>query len=210
MLSCNLAEILTIVSAPLIGLAMPLLPIHILWINLVTDGLPGIALTAEPAEKNSMKQAPKPPKEQLFAGGMLGRISLSALVMTAVVLFAQYQASSWGYSVESQQTLVFTLLCFLQLLNALSVRFNVQSLFNKKLFANFRMWLAVISTVALQFAIIYIPQLQNILKTTALDATLFELIACCMGIYLAVLEMSKIYYRQKEKNTLIHRTKQLA
>jgi Ca2+-transporting ATPase len=208
-LSCNLAEILTIVSAPLIGLAMPLLPIHILWINLVTDGLPGIALTAEPAEKNIMKQAPRPPKEQLFAGGMLGRIITAAIAMSIVVLFGQNRASNLGYNIESQQTLVFTLLCFLQLLNALSVRFDVQSLFNKKLFSNSRMWLAVVATVALQFAIIYVPQLQTIFKTTALDAVLFELIAYCMGVYLAVLEISKIYYRQREKKRLIKRTNEV-
>lgn len=208
-LSCNLAEILTIVSAPLLGLAMPLLPIHILWINLVTDGLPGIALTAEPAEKNIMKQAPRRPEEQLFAGGMPGRIIIAAIAMTLIVLYAQGRASSWGYKVESQQSLVFTLLCFLQLLNALSVRFDVQSLFNKSLFSNYRMWLAIIVTVGLQFAIISLPQLQPIFKTTALDAALFELIAYCMGVYLAILEISKIYYRQREKKKLIKRTNEV-
>lgn len=208
-LSCNLAEILTIVSAPLIGLAMPLLPIHILWINLVTDGLPGIALTAEPAEKNIMKLAPRPPKEQLFAGGMSGRIIIAAIAMTLIVLFAQNRAASLAYSIESQQTLVFTLLCFLQLLNALSVRFDVQSLFNNKLFSNWSMWLAVLATVGLQFAIIYVPQLQILFKTTALDATLFKLIAYCMGTYLAILEVSKIYYRQREKKRLIKRTNEV-
>ncbi|MEX2379375.1 MAG: cation-translocating P-type ATPase C-terminal domain-containing protein, partial [Vicingaceae bacterium] len=172
-------------------------------------GLPGIALTAEPAEKNIMKQAPRPPEEQLFAGGMPGRIITAAIAMTIIVLFAQNRADSLAYSIESQQTLVFTLLCFLQLLNALSVRFDVQSLFNKKLFSNFRMWLAVLATVALQFAIIYVPQLQTIFKTTALDAVLFELIAYCMGIYLAVLEISKIYYRQMEKKRLIIGTKKV-
>lgn len=208
-LSCNLAEILTIVSAPLLGLAMPLLPIHILWINLVTDGLPGIALTAEAAEKNIMRQAPRPPEEQLFAGGMPARILIAAISMTILVLFAQNHAATLGYDIISQQSLVFTLLCFLQLLNALSVRFDAQSLFNKKIFSNFRMWLAIISTVALQIAIIGLPQLQSVFKTTALDAALFELITYCMGIYLAVLEMSKIYYRQREKKRLIVENKKV-
>src|SRR5690606_27818725 len=73
-LSCNMSEILIILLAPLLGFITPLLPIHILWINLVTDGLPGIALVAEKAEKNMMRLPPRSPKETLLGGGLLPRI----------------------------------------------------------------------------------------------------------------------------------------
>ena len=69
-LSCNTAEILTVSLAPLFGLPLPLLPIHILWINLITDGLPGLALAAEPAEEKVMQRPPRPAGESIFAGGM--------------------------------------------------------------------------------------------------------------------------------------------
>src|SRR5690606_8602630 len=80
-LSCNFGEILVILFAPMLGLAIPLLPIHILWINLVTDGLPGLALAAEPAEKNTMERPPRHPDENLFAGGLAPRIVLTGMLM---------------------------------------------------------------------------------------------------------------------------------
>ncbi|MDB5245644.1 MAG: Ca2+-transporting ATPase [Segetibacter sp.] len=86
-LSCNLGEILTIFFAPLFGLAIPLLPIHILWINLVTDGLPGLALVAEPAEKDIMNRPPRLPKENLFAGGLIPRILLTGTLMAVAAIF---------------------------------------------------------------------------------------------------------------------------
>ena len=93
-LSCNLGELLTIFFAPILGLTFPLLPIHILWINLVTDGLPGIALVAEPAEKDIMNRPPRPPKQNLFAGGLILRILLTGTVMAAGAIFIQW----WAYS----------------------------------------------------------------------------------------------------------------
>ena len=86
-LSCNLGEILTIFLAPLLGFAIPLLPTQILWINLVTDGLPGLALVAEPAEKDIMKRPPRPPKENLFAGGLVARILLTGIILTPAAIF---------------------------------------------------------------------------------------------------------------------------
>lgn len=168
-LSCNLSEILTILLAPVIGLAIPLLPIHILWINLVTDGLPGIALVAEPAEKDIMNRAPRPPKENLFAGGLAIRIVLSALVMTVASISVQWWAATNGYDVRTQQTMVFTTLCFVQLGNALSVRSFSRSLFSTRILANGRMWAAIILTIVLQTLIVHTPLLQPIFKTIALS-----------------------------------------
>lgn len=139
-LSCNLGEILTIFIAPFLGLAIPLLPVHILWINLVTDGLPGLALVAEPAEKDIMNRPPRPPKENLFAGGLVTRILLSGIMMTAAAIFIQWWAKGQGYQVNTQQTMVFTTLCFVQLGNALSVRSVYHSLFSTGIFANKGMW----------------------------------------------------------------------
>ena len=188
-LSCNLAEILTILFAPVIGLAIPLLPIHILWINLVTDGLPGLALTAEPAEKGIMNLPPRPPKENLFAGGMISKILSTGVLMALAVLLTQAWASSQGYEVKTQQTMVFTLLCFIQLANALSVRSAYHSVFNSKIFANRGMWGAIILTVMLQLLIVYLPSTEFIFKTTALDWNVMLIIVlvtigCILGIEL--------------------------
>ncbi|HLU90206.1 MAG TPA: cation-translocating P-type ATPase, partial [Cyclobacteriaceae bacterium] len=107
-LSCNLAEILVIVLAPVMGFVIPLLPIHILWINLVTDGLPGLALVAEPAEKDIMKRPPRPPKENLFAGGLIPRIAVTGLLLAVSALFVQWWVLKEGYDDTTQQTAVFT------------------------------------------------------------------------------------------------------
>lgn len=168
-LSCNLGEILTIFLAPLFGFAIPLLPIHILWINLVTDGLPGLALVAEPAEKDIMQRPPRPPKENLFAGGLITRIILTGVIMTIAAIFIQWWMVKQGYDIRTQQTAVFTTLCFVQLGNALSVRSVYHTLFSSRLFANRGMWGAIILTIILQILIVYTPFLQVIFKTSALD-----------------------------------------
>jgi Ca2+-transporting ATPase len=167
-LSCNASEILTIFSAPLLGFAVPLLPIHILWINLVTDGLPGIALVAEPAEKDIMNRPPRPPGENLFAGGLVLKIIVSGIIMTIASLLVQWWAIQNGYDVRTQQTMVFTTLCFVQLGNALSVRFNHKTMLSAGLFSNRGMWGAIILTLILQLLIIYVPFLDTVFKTTLL------------------------------------------
>ncbi len=167
-LSCNLGEILTIFFAPILGLAMPLLPIHILWINLVTDGLPGVALVAEPAEKNIMKCPPRPPKQNLFAGGLITRIVLTGITLALTAILVQGWVAKQGYDIKTQQTAVFTTLCFIQLVNALSVRSFYTTMFSRTLFSNTGMWAAILLTVALQLLIIYVPYLHPVFKTTAL------------------------------------------
>lgn len=167
-LACNLGEILTIFLAPIAGFSIPLLSIHILWINLVTDGLPGLALVTEPAEKDIMNRPPRPPKENLFAGGLVSKIIFTGVIIAAASVFIQWWAVKQGYDLPKQQTMVFTTLCFVQLGNALSVRSVYHSLFSAHLFANKRMWAAIAGTVILQLAIIYVPFLQTILKTSYL------------------------------------------
>ena len=166
-LSCNLSEILIIFFAPIIGFAIPLLPIHILWINLVTDGLPGIALVAEPAEKDIMNRPPRPPKENLFAGGLINRIVSAGLVMTIAALGIQWWAIGQGYDVKEQQTIVFTTICFVQLGKVLSVRSFYATAFSKNIFKNRGIWGAIILTVILQLLLLYVPFLQDIFKTVS-------------------------------------------
>src|SRR5690606_30811939 len=146
-LSCNIAEILTIVFAPVFGLAIPLLPIHILWINLVTDGLPGIALASEPAEDGVMQRPPRSPHENLFAGGLIPKILGAGMIMAAAAIIIQTWGANQGFGIEVQQTMVFTTLCFVQLGNAMSVRFSFHSIFNRKIFGNWKLWGAIALTV---------------------------------------------------------------
>ena len=206
-LSCNLAEILTIVIAPFLGLGMPLLPIHILWINLVTDGLPGLALTVEPAEKNIMKLPPRPPKESLFAGGMLIKILTTGGLMAAVVLVVQNLAAQKGFDLRTQQTMVFTLLCFIQLGNALSVRVAYHSILKSRIFSNPGLLWVILGTVILQLVIVYVPFLQGIFKTTSLNWTAMEMVLIATALGVTGIEVVK-YLTNKlyNKNTKVVNT----
>ena len=195
-LSCNLAEVLTIFFAPIVGLAIPLLPIHILWINLVTDGLPGITLSAEPAEPDIMKRPPRSPHENLFAGGMIPHIILTAIIMAVGALLTQNWLAGAGYDLHTQQTAVFTLLCFVQLSNALSVRSVHRPIISRGIFSNLPMWGAILLTVGLQLALVYTPFLQPIFKTVALDWPIMRIVLMVTILCLVLIESLK-FFRQR-------------
>jgi Ca2+-transporting ATPase len=128
-LTCNAAEIWTIFLAPFLGLPSPLLPIHLLWINLVTDGLPGLALAAEPLEKAAMQRRPRPPGESIFAQGMWQHILWVGLTMAGISLLTQAYAIHLGS--EHWQTMVFTVLTLSQMANVLAIRQSAIHCFSK-------------------------------------------------------------------------------
>jgi Ca2+-transporting ATPase len=176
----NSGEIWTIFLAPFLGLPIPLLPIHILWINLVTDGLPGLALAVEPEERGVMRRPPRPPGESIFAHGMWQHIVWVGLLMGAACLVSQGIAMQLGWH---WQTIVFTVLTFSQLGHALAIRSGRDSLFTQGLRSNLPLLGAVVFTVGLQLATIYVPVLNAVFKTDALS--LAEL-AFCLGMSVVV------------------------
>jgi len=170
-MTSNSGEIWTIFLAPFFGLPVPLLPIHILWINLVTDGLPGLALAAEPAEKNIMERPPRHPQENIFTG-MWFQIIWIGLLMGGVSIFSQAWAIKSGN--PNWQTIVFTVLCLSQMGNVLAMRSEKESVFSQGLFSNKPLFGAFMLTLLLQMATIYVPFLNPIFKTNPLS--LYELL----------------------------------
>jgi Ca2+-transporting ATPase len=170
-LTSNLGEIWTIFLAPFLGLPIPLLPIHILWVNLVTDGMPGLAMTAEPAERDVMKRPPRRPDESLLAHGMWQHIIFVGLLMGGTCLGIHAWAISTG---RHWQTMVFTVLCLAQFGHALAIRSEKESLFTIGPWSNMPMSWTIIFSIGLQIATIYVPFLQNVLHTEALSP--FELV----------------------------------
>ncbi len=173
-MSSNSGEIWTLFLAPFLGLPIPLLPIHILWINLVTDGLPGLALTAEPAEPGIMSRAPRPPEENIFAHGMWQHIIWVGLFIGGISIAAM----AWAISrdVSYWQTVVFTVLTVSQLFHSLAVRSESVSLFHIGLFSNLPMLGAVMLTLLLQMVVVYTPALNSIFHTQPLP--MFDLAVC--------------------------------
>jgi Ca2+-transporting ATPase len=193
-LTCNAAEILTIFLAPFFGLPIPLLPIHILWINLVTDGLPGLALAAEPAEHDVMQRPPRPPGESIFARGMWQHILWVGLAMGGISLLTQAGAIHLG--LDHWQTMVFTVLALSQMGNVLAIRSERGSLFGQGLFSNLPLLGAVLLTVGLQLMTIYVPALNTIFATAPL--TLPELMTCLAlsGVTFVIIEAEKWFARR--------------
>jgi Ca2+-transporting ATPase len=167
----NSGEIWVIFLAPFFGLPIPLLAIHILWVNLITDGLPGLALASEPAETDIMKRPPREPKKNIFAGGMAYHILWVGFLMGAVTLAVQ----AWAiHSLNAHwQTMAFTVLCFSQLGHVMAIRSDCESIFKIGVFSNKPMLLALCITVGLQLMIIYTPFFNHIFRTQPLS--LYEL-----------------------------------
>lgn len=192
----NCGKIFTIFLVPLLGMPIPLLPIHILWINLLTDGLPGLAMTGEQAEDNIVRRPPRKPDESIFAGGMSMHILWVGLLMAAVAIGTE----AWFVSDDNPhwQTMVFTVLVLSQMGQAMAIRSDVKSLFQLKIFGNMQLIGAISLTISLQMAVMYVPFLQEIFGTHAL--TLHELLICVglSSIVFWAVEIEKWFKRRRK------------
>ncbi|OOZ75401.1 ATPase [Solemya velum gill symbiont] len=193
-MTSNAGEVWVLFLAPFIGLPLPLLPVQILWINLVTDGLPGLALSAEHREKGIMSRPPRRPEETIFSHGMWRHVVWVGLFIAALSLGAQAWAFHGGS--DNWQTIVFTVLTFSQLMHVLAIRSEQESLFSIGLFSNPALIGAILLTVSLQMMIIYVPFFNEIFHTSPLSA--HDLLLCMLlplVVFVAV-EMEKYAVRQ--------------
>lgn len=197
-MTSNAGEIWVMVLGPLLGMPLPLLPLQILWINLVTDGLPGLALSVEQAERDTMRRPPYPPEEHIFARGMVRDIAWIGLLMGVVSLAMGYWYWAYHDVPEAQwRTIVFTVLTLAQMGNALSIRSNRDSLFQIGLFSNVVMLGSVMLTFVMQMLVIYWSPLQSLFKTAPLTAG--ELAACIVlsTVVFWAVELQKLWFRYR-------------
>jgi len=188
-MACNLAEILTIFLAPFFGLPIPLLPIHILWINLVTDGLPGLMLVKERAEPDIMQRPPRAPDESVFARGMWQHIVWVGVLMGGVALLTQAWAMHDGSA--HWQSMVFTVLTLSQLGQILAVRSEHESVFRIGLLSNRYLAVTVALTFLLQMATLYVPALNAVFKTQPLSAGELALCLALSSVVFFGVELEK-------------------
>lgn len=186
-LGSNIGEVLTIAAAPLLGLGgVPLSPLQILWMNLVTDGIPALALAVEPGRPIVMQQPPKNPKENIFARG-LGAYMIRIGVILAIVTIAMM---AWAYNFTQQntfggtldpdrwKTMVFTTLCLAQMGHALAIRSNTRLFAEINPLTNPYLLVSVVVTSILQLLLIYIPPLQKFFGTHILS---WQELLICIG-----------------------------
>ena len=193
LMTTNSSEILTLLLGPLIGLPVALLPIHILWINLVSDGLPAISLSFEKAEKDIMKRSPRPPQQTVFADGRGLHMVWVGILMAGIALSIQ------GWAIRNDmhwQTMVFNFLCLSQMGHVLAIRSERQSFFHVKLFSNKPLIGSVLFTFLLQALITYIPFFQSVFKTEALDMKEFIIVGVASTLAFVAVEIEKLIRRK--------------
>lgn len=193
----NSGEIWAIFLAPFFMLPIPLLAIHILWINLVTDGLPGLALAAEPPEANIMKRPPRKSNETIFSNGMATHILWVGFLMGITTIGIQFWAIN--NKISHWQTMAFTVLCFSQMGHVMAIRSERQSLFNIGVFSNKSLLGALLLTTALQLAIIYSPSLNSIFKTQPLSIYELAITLAVSSVVFWAVEIEKWVIRIKSK-----------
>ena len=200
MMTTNSGELWTLLIGPIIGLPVALLPIHILWINLVSDGLPAIALSYEKAEKDIMNRPPRPPQEGVFANGRGLHMIWVGILMAGIALGLQEWAIKKGLH---WQTIIFNFLCLCQLGHVLAIRSETRSLFAIGIFSNKPLIGAVSLALLIQIVITYTPFLQQIFKTEALTLKEFFLVGAASSLIFFAVEIEKVISRRRKSVTHI-------
>jgi len=201
LLSCNMSEVLVMLFATLFGLPLPLLPIQILWMNLVTDGFPALALAVDPKATDLMQQPPRQTQARLLEGGRLWTIAGEGLMLAALALSAfSYSLFVWQQPIDQARTVTFTVMVAAQLVHAFNCRSDRWSLLQVGVMTNRSLIWAVFVSLALQIAILATPFLQSIFKAAPLPIEDWELLVAMTLIPLAVVETIKWVRRRQATN----------
>jgi Ca2+-transporting ATPase len=204
LVSCNIGEILIIFLSMLAGLPIPLRPIQLLWLNLVTDGAPALALGLEKGDPDIMKRPPRPTKEPVINRDMLLGIAAIPIADTIAVLGAFMIALSRvpGH-VEFAQTVAFATLVCSELLRAYTSRSEYYSVFSIEPFSNKWMVWATSASLALLLAVIYVPFLQTFFGTVPLELSDWLMMVPFMLIAPATGEAVKVFLRWKARRAAL-------
>jgi magnesium-transporting ATPase (P-type) len=198
LMTTNVGELTVMLFAPISGMPLPLLPLQILWMNLVTDGLPGLALGFEPAEPDVMQRRPNPPNESIFARGLGTHIIWAGPLMGVIALLTGW--AYWHAGDESWQTMLFTVLTLSQMAHVLAIHQERRSVFGRGFLTNPLLLWAVFLTVALQFALLYVPFLQGVFGTRALDLGHIVVALAISTAILWVIEAQKLVLRLRDRH----------
>jgi len=205
LLSCNLAEIAVIFLATIAGWPSPLTAIQLLWLNLVTDGAPALALGTEKGDPDIMDRPPRPPKEPIINRSMRSGIVVQTIAITAVTLGAYYLGRFANPEhIDFAETMAFVTLSCSELLRAYTARSEYYPLLKIGMFSNRLMNYAVLSSMALIFAVVYVPFLQPVFNTEPLGWAQWELILPLVAIPSIAAEVNKLFLGRTRRGTEIN------
>ena len=197
LLSCNTGEIAAIFSSLLLGLGSPLSAIQILWLNLVTDGPPALALGLEPPQKDIMDIPPRKPQEGMFAGGVGARILWQGIMIGLLSLSAYWLALSWGRTLQEAHTMTFITMALSQIVHSFNVRSMEHSLFTIGFGTNRSLIFAFIISAAALLIVIFIPFLREVFETVMLRPSDWAVVLGLSITPLFVVEISKMMRRTR-------------
>ena len=201
--SCNLSEILTVFIALMVGWPLPLGALQILWLNMITDIFPALALALEPSVPGTMSRPPHDPKAPLLPARLLIMIGWQGLLLAAVTLLAFFVGmrmyGAEGEGLEHAITVAFMTLAFVQVIHVFSSRSETRSAFDARVFKNGWLWGAVALCILLQLAAVYVPFLRAVLHTVPLGAKDWGVVAGCALLPLAVVEVVKWSLRLRSR-----------
>ncbi len=200
LLGTNTGEIWTIFGSIVLGWPLPLIPVQILLVNLVTDGLPALALGFEKAEGDVMRRPPRPPGESLFARGLGWHVLWVGLLMAVATLGLYHWDLERGSSLKHARTLAFFTLAGLQMAHVLAIRMERELVLGRNFFKNPRLLGAVGLTLVIQLAVTYWPPLQRIFQTESLPFADLDLsLGVCLGLFLIVQMATALEIRSARK-----------
>ncbi|GAA0178554.1 calcium-translocating P-type ATPase, SERCA-type [Clostridium sediminicola] len=205
LLSCNLGELIAIFIAVLVGWATPLRPIHILWINLVTDSFPALALGVDPKDKSVMNEKPRDAKESIFAGEIFN-LSINGILIAILTLAAYYIGISrypeatlknpGSNALIYAQTMAFLVMSISELIHSLNLRNNKDSIFKTGLFSNMYLIYAILVGIVLQLLILLTPGLNTLFNITPLSMNDWGIVLILSIIPLIINELIKLIKRK--------------
>ncbi len=196
LLSCNIGEVLTMFLGILMGMPIILLPVQILLVNLVTDGLPAIALGLEPPDKDIMTRPPRKSTEGFFAGGLMWKIVLRGILIGLSTLASFTSVMRMGGSIEACRTAALITLVVSQLIHVFECKSETRSIFGINLFNNVKLILAVLVSAGALAAAVVLPQMQGIFTTVMLNS---EQLFAALGFSVVIPIVSGIFGTSKKK-----------
>jgi Ca2+-transporting ATPase len=196
LLSCNAGEIVAIFLSILFGWPTPLIPIHILWVNLITDTLPALALGMDPSDPNVLDEKPRDPTESLFSRGGTANVIANGLLIGLLTIFAfRFGMRLYPHSLAHARTLPFAVLSLTQLFHAFNMRHQTKSLFGIGPFSNLLLIGAVLFGIALQVSVISVSPFASVFRVFSLYARDWLFVAVLAIIPLLFNEIVKIFLR---------------
>lgn len=208
LLASNVGEILTMFIAMMLGFPLPLVPIQILWVNLVTDGLPAMALGVDQAEKDLMEQKPRGAKENIFARRLGWKIISRGILIGIFTLLAFWLTLRVDWNSAEQlvkaQSVAFATLVMAQLIHVFDCR-SSRSIFHRNIFQNRYLVFAVLSSIALLLAVLYIEPLQPVFKTVSLDLRDWAITLVAAGVPTFVMGIGSVWSGRKPNKTNTNR-----